>query len=65
MTEKQTLFEVGRFTGLLLLWMVFLTLLKYVFCIPIQSEIETAISILYVVASAFLCFPIVFQRERA
>lgn len=50
-------FELNRFIALLLLWTMVLTMIKYVFHIPIEPNIELALSILAVVASALLSYP--------
>ena len=58
------IFEVGRFVGLLLLWTIFLTFLKFVFYIPIEPEKEVVVSIVYIAASYFLCSGLVFRTVR-
>jgi hypothetical protein len=57
------LFHIGTFIGLCLLWMLILTILKYVFYIPIKTEVEIAISLLAVISSAFLSYPLELTRE--
>ena len=65
MAKLRIYFHVGRFIGLLVLWMLILTMVKYVFCIPIKTDVEIAISLLAVVASAFLSYPLELTKEEA
>lgn len=64
MTEKRILFEITRFIALLLLWIMALTMIKYVFHIPIEPNIEVALSIVAVAVSALLSYPLQVMRTE-
>jgi len=64
MTEKRLVFELTRFLGLLLLWVMVFTIIKDVFHIPIETNVEVALSILAVAVSALLSYPLQIVRNE-
>jgi hypothetical protein len=64
MTHIHTLFELARFIGLLLLWIMVFTMIKDVFHIPIETNVEIGLSILAVAVSALLSYPLQIIREE-
>lgn len=61
---KRLLFELTRFIALLLLWMMVFTIIKEVLHIPIETNVEVALSILAVAVSALLSYPLQIVREE-
>jgi len=61
---KKLMFHLTRFIGLLLVWIIILTMIKNVFHVTIDLNLEIAISILAVISSALLSYPLQIVREE-